>query len=162
MFRHFLVHVCRQSESKFVSFSVIGKKKKINLHLESLLLLAFFLVVVSICSPVGCFVEEPPYSTEGSTFDDVISSDDVEGSLFLFRVDVTPVTTDGVLVVVNIFVVELSNVDGFLFCVTGIDVVDVVDTVDSELVGRFVVLLMEMGTNFEVALVFVLGFLELE
>lgn len=159
MFRHFLVHVCRQSESKFVSFSVIGKKKKINLHLESLLLLAFFLVVVSICSPVGCFVEEPPYSTEGSTFDDVISSDDVEGSLFLFRVDVIPVTTDVVLVVVNIFVVELFNVDDFLFCVTGIDVVD---TVDLALVGRFVVLLMEVGTNSEVALVFVLGFLELE
>ena len=107
---------------------------------------------------MGCFVEEPPYSTEGSTFDDVISSDDLEGSLFLFRVDVTPVT-DGVLVVVNIFVVELFNVDDFLFCVTGIDVVD---TVDLALVGRFVVLLMEVGTNSEVALVFVLGFLELE
>ena len=108
---------------------------------------------------MGCFVEEPPYSTEGSTFDDVISSDDVVGSLFLFRVDATPVTTDGMLVVVNIFVVELFNVDDFLFCVTGIDVVD---TVDLALVGRFVVLLMEVGTNSEVALVFVLGFLELE
>ena len=63
------------------------------------------------------------------------------------------------LVVVNIFVVKLFNVDDFLFCVTGIDVVD---TVDSELVGRFDVLLMEVGTNLVVALVFVLGFLELE